>query len=48
MIQPLRRTVSCQFAVFPQNGRQAQRFKAMIQKDFGGFGHAAFPGIKDM
>jgi hypothetical protein len=48
MVQPFRRGLLGQLAVFPQNGRQPQRFEAVVQKYLGRLGHAARPRIRDM
>ena len=48
MVQPFRRGLLGQFAVFPQNCWQPQRFEAVVQKDLGSVAHAARPRIRDM
>ena len=48
MVQPFRRGLLGQLAVFPQNGRQPQRFEAVVQQDLGSVAHAARPRIRDM
>jgi len=43
MVQSLGCGLLGQFAVFPQNGRQPQRFEAVVQKDLVSAAHAACP-----
>jgi hypothetical protein len=48
VVQPFCCCLLGQFAIFPQNGRQPQRFEAVVQKDLGRVAHAARPRIRDM
>lgn len=48
VVQPLGGSLLGEFAVFPQNCWQPQRFEAVVQKDLGSVAHAARPRIRDM
>jgi hypothetical protein len=48
MVQPFRRGLLGQFAVFPQNGWQPEGLQAVVHKDLGRVAHAARPRIRDM
>lgn len=48
MVQPFRRGLLGQFAVFPQNGWQPKGLQTVVQKDLGRVAHAARPRIRDI